>query len=183
MKKKTMLTLLVLTVLFIAIGSSALWATKQTNIAMVLWRGITEAEKGFQARLKESDQYDVQFTVFDANQDKKNLAKIIEDLDTNKYDLIYTFGTTVTKQVKNKVKDVPVVFNIVSRPVKAKVIDSWEHSGSNVTGASNAVPMASAFNSLSKVLYIGRLGFLYNSQEANSKIQLEEVEKLQEIFG
>ena len=71
----------------------------------------------------------------------------------------------------------------MSRPVKAKIIDSWEHSGSNVTGASNAVPMASAFNTLSKVMYIGRLGFIYNPKEANSRIQRDELAKLQDTFG
>ena len=109
--------------------------------------------------------------MFDAKQNKKELARIIQNLDPNKYRLIYSFGTTVTKTLKNKITDKPIVFNIVSRPVKAKVIESWEHSGSNVTGASNAVPMASAFNSLSKVMYIGRLGFIYNPKEANSRIQ------------
>jgi putative ABC transport system substrate-binding protein len=43
--------------------------------------------------------------------------------------------------------------------------------------------MASAFNTLSKVMYIGRLGFVYNPNEANSRIQRDEVAKLQEKFG
>ena len=150
---------------------------------MVLWRGITDAEKGFQAKMKKFEEFDINFTIFNANQDKKNLARIIDSLDKDKYDLIYSFGTTVTKALKSKIKDRPIVFNIVSRPVKANVIDSWEHSGCNITGASNAVPMDSAFSSLSKVMYIGRLGFLYNPKEANSKIQRDEVEKLQKKFG
>jgi putative ABC transport system substrate-binding protein len=150
---------------------------------MILWRGMTEAEKGFQTELNKSNKFNFQYTVFDANQSKTELAKILENLDVDKYRLIYSFGTTVTKTVKSKISDTPIVFNIVSRPVKARIIDSWEHSGSNVTGASNAVPMASAFNTLSKVMYIGRLGFVYNPKEANSVIQRDEVAKLQEKFG
>lgn len=183
MKKNTKLYLLLMTVMFFMVSIMPSWAEKRVGIAMILWRGMTEAEKGFQARLMESPEYHFEFTVLNANQDKKKLDRIINELDTSKYQLIYSFGTTVTKTLKQRITNLPIVFNIVSRPVKANVIDSWEHSGCNITGASNAVPMGSAFNTLSKVLYIGRLGFMYNPKEANSRIQRDEVEKLQEKFG
>lgn len=183
MKKNTKLILLMMTLMLLMAGVVPSFAQEKVDIAMILWRGMTEAEKGFQDQLKESEQYDFHFTVFDADQNKSELARIIDDLDASQYRLIYSFGTTVTETLKNKVKDVPIVFNIVSRPVKAGIIDTWEHSGNNVTGASNAVPMESAFSTLSNVMYIGRLGFLYNPKEANSKIQRDELEELQGKFG
>lgn len=157
--------------------------TKQVKIAMVLWRGETQAEKGFKTRMMASRKYKVDFTIFNAAQDKNRLEKIIRELDTNWYHLIYSFGTTVTKQLKQRITDLPIVFNIVSRPVKANIIDSWDNSGCNVVGASNAVPMASAFRTLNKVLTIGRLGFIYNPREDNSRIQRDEVKKLEKEFG
>jgi putative ABC transport system substrate-binding protein len=184
MKKKTRWLFLFVPLVLLFVGSVPTWsAGRNVDIAMVLWRGVTEAEKGFLARMEAEKKYNVDFTVFDANQDKKKLSKIIGSLNPDKYELIYSFGTTVTKTLKKTVSHKPIVFNIVARPVKAKVIESWERSGCNVTGASNAVPMSSAFNSLSKVLYIGRLGFIYNPKEANSMIQRDEVEKLQKEFG
>ena len=183
MKINTKLAVGLIVLMMVVVSALPSWAGEKVNIAMILWRGMTEAEKGFQAGMLESEQYDFEFTVFNANQSKKKLNRIIDELDTSKYQLIYSFGTTVTKTLKTKITDIPIVFNIVSRPVKAKVIDSWEDSGCNVTGASNAVPMASAFNTLSKVMYIGRLGFLYNPKEANSRIQRDEVQNLQEKFG
>jgi putative ABC transport system substrate-binding protein len=183
MKKVSKLYSIVLAVVLIFASVAPSLAREKIHIAMLLWRGMTEAEKGFQSQLNESEEYEFQFTVLDANQDKKELARIIDNLDTSQYHLIYSFGTTVTKTLKSKVTDIPIVFNIVSRPVKAGVIDSWEHSGSNITGASNAVPMGSAFNTLSNVMYIGRLGFVYNPKEANSKIQRDELEMLQSKFN
>lgn len=167
----------------VMLSTTAVFAKNDVHIAMVLWRGVTEAEQGFQAQLKESGEFGCHFEIFDANQDKKKLKTIIQALDPSKYDLIYAFGTTVTKMLKQRVSDRPIVFNIVSRPIKAKVIDSWENSGSNVTGASNAVPMHSAFSTVSRVLKIRRLGFLYNPKEDNSKIQRDEIEGLQGKFG
>ncbi len=183
MKKRSKMYSVVLAVILIFASVAPSWAREQVHIAMVLWRGMTEAEHGFQTQLKESEEYEFKYTVFDANQDKKMLADIINNLDTSQYQLIYSFGTTVTKTLQAKVKDTPIVFNIVSRPVKAGIIDDWDHSGSNITGASNAVPMGSAFNTLSNVMYIGRLGFVYNPKEANSKIQRDELEMLQDKFN
>ncbi len=183
MKKISKLYPVLLAVILIFASVAPSWAREQVHIAMVLWRGMTEAENGFQSQLNESEEYEFKFTVFDANQDKKELTRIIDNLDASQYNLIYSFGTTVTKTLKNKVTDIPIVFNIVSRPMKAGIIDSWENSGSNITGASNAVPMGSAFNTLSNVMYIGRLGFVYNPKEANSKIQRDELELLQDKFN
>ena len=183
MKINTKFAVGLIALMLVVVSAVPLSAGEKVNIAMILWRGVTEAEKGFQAGMLESERYEIEYTIFNANQNKKKLNQIIDELDTSKYQLIYSFGTTVTKTLKSKVKDTPIVFNIVSRPVKAKVIDSWDDSGCNVTGASNAVPMASAFNTLSKVMYIGRLGFLYNPKEANSRIQRDEVKNLQDKFG
>jgi putative ABC transport system substrate-binding protein len=183
MKGNMVFKTLIMTFVLLVISAAPSWARKNVDVAMVLWRGMTEAEKGFQSQLNESERYNFNFTVFDANQDKNELNRIIDQLDATKYQIIYSFGTTVTKTLKSKVKDIPIVFNIVSRPVKAKIIESWEHSGCNVTGASNAVPMASAFNTLSKVMRIGRLGFMYNPKEANSIIQRDEVDTLQDKFS
>ena len=183
MKYLVKLALLLVAVLLFNLTVSPAFSKSEANIAMVLWRGMTEAEKGFQSYLTESGACLCGFEVFDAGQDKAKLAQIVHDLDAEKYDLIYSFGTTVTKTLKKEITDRPIVFNIVSRPIKAKVINSWENSGSNVTGASNAVPMKSAFSTLSRVMKIRRLGFLYNPKEMNSVIQRDEIEKLQGEFG
>jgi putative methionine-R-sulfoxide reductase with GAF domain len=184
-KISTKLALLMTILMVLAWGNAttSVWARENADIAMILWREMTEAEKGFQAELNKSKKFNFKYTVLDANQSKTELLKILDNLDIDKYRLIYSFGTTVTKTVKSKIADKPIVFNIVSRPVKAKIIDSWDHSGSNVTGASNAVPMASAFNTLSKVMYIGRLGFVYNPKETNSRIQRDEDMLLETILA
>jgi len=92
------------------------------------------------------------------------------------------FGTTVTDFVKAKVKDKPIVFNAVSRPIETGLIKTWEHSGNNVTGVSNAVPAASLFVTISKVLPIKRLGFMYNPKEPNAAVQLTDMLMLQNDY-
>ena len=182
-KKMGVISFFMVVISVLLIGEAPAHRTKQVNIAMVLWRGETQAEKGFQSKLMASQKYKIKFTIFDAAQDKTKLDHIIENLDTSRYHLIYSFGTTVTQQLKNRISDLPIVFNIVSRPVKANIIDSWDNSGCNIVGASNTVPMASAFHTLNKILHIGRLGVVYNPREVNSIIQRDEVKKLETEFG
>jgi putative ABC transport system substrate-binding protein len=182
-KKMGLISVFIVVTSILLMGEAPAHRTKQVNIAMILWRGETQAEKGFQSRLMASPKYKVKFTIFDAAQDKTKLNHIIENLETSRYHLIYSFGTTVTQQLKNRITDLPIVFNIVSRPVKANIIDSWDNSGCNIVGASNTVPMASAFHTLNKILHIGRLGVIYNPREVNSIIQRDEVKKLEKEFG
>ncbi len=156
---------------------------KNVRVAMILWRGETPAEKGFMDELNKEKGLRFDFTAFNADQDNDKLKKIIAGLDSSRYDLIYTFGTTVTKAVMTKVKDRPVIFNIVARPVETGIIKSREDSGNNLTGASNTVPMDSAFKTMSLVIHIRKLGFIYNREEINSEVQKQEIEKLQRKYG
>ena len=72
-------------------------ARERVEIAMVLWRGETEAEKGFREKLAASPDYEVVITAFDAGQNKEKLDRILAGLDPKRFRLAYTFGTMVTR--------------------------------------------------------------------------------------
>lgn len=77
-------------------------STWALSIAMVVWRGETDAEKGFVDELKALG-YQPTITVYNAQQNQRTLALMVrKELRNNidQYDYIYTFGTTVTKVVK-----------------------------------------------------------------------------------
>jgi ABC-type uncharacterized transport system substrate-binding protein len=57
---------------------SVLASAKDLKIAMILWRGETEAEKGFQRGLKEFG-YSVQYTVMNAGQDRTELGRLLRE--------------------------------------------------------------------------------------------------------
>jgi putative ABC transport system substrate-binding protein len=176
---KSKLCVLLVTCVLAAACAAPAWSREKVSIAMVLWRGTTDSEKGFQIRLKEFPQYDFTFTVFDPNQYKNELTRIVNSLEPRKYTAIYAFGTTVVQELKKKFKDTPIIFTAVSRPVEAGLVKSWEHSDNNVTGVSNAVPMKSLITTLSQILKVKRLGLLYNPKEPNAVIQQGEHQRLQ----
>ena len=150
---------------------------------MVLWRGETEAEKGFRERLAESPDFDVRITVFDANQRKDALNRILDSIDGRRYRLLYTFGTLVTQAALRKKYEIPVIFNVVQRPVEGRVAKSMEAPGGRATGASNIVPMESAFLTLNNMMTIRKLGFIYSSHDPAPRYQLADIRKQEKRFG
>ena len=77
-----------------------------------------------------------------------------------------------------EIKNIPIVFAIVSDPVGAGIAASKESSGNNVTGASHLVPFDSQYKALSRVKKISKLGIIYNPKEANSIIARDQMKRL-----
>ena len=105
--KKLLLVLLSFSSITLAFPNHwGLASAKDLKIAMILWRGETEAEKGFQQGLKEFG-YSVQYTVMNAGQDRTELGRLLrEELNPklNDFDYIYVFGTTVASATKSIVR-------------------------------------------------------------------------------
>jgi putative ABC transport system substrate-binding protein len=152
------------------------------TIAMITWRGETDAEKGFVDGVRQN-RPEIAITRFHAGQDMKRLERIIAQIRQHPVDLIYVFGTTATQTVLRRITKIPVVFNIVSEPVAAGIIQSWEHSGNNAVGVSNQVPLDNQFKALKKVIPFKRLGIIYNPREPNSLIQRDIAFQLQQSLA
>jgi ABC-type uncharacterized transport system substrate-binding protein len=170
----TMVTLLVLVGLLVPLDVSAPRAAgKNLRIAVVLWRGETEAEKGFRDGLKEQG-FAADYVVMNAKQDRSELGRLLREdlkakLDT--FDYVYAWGTTVTLATKTIVQDkVPVVFNIVADPVGAGLVKSQEASGGNIAGVTNEVSLTLQLQTALQVAPIRRLGILFNPREKNAML-------------
>jgi ABC-type uncharacterized transport system substrate-binding protein len=124
-----------LTVIFLS--DSALMPVTEENgqkeylVYMVLWRGVTDAEKGFMDYFK-THKIPARFIIKDCKNDKKKLPAILNDIRKTRPDLIYTFGTTATKFIAGSagdhtadknILDIPIIFNIVAKPVESGLVD------------------------------------------------------------
>lgn len=167
-------------VLLILFFSNAM--AEDHRIAVVTWRGETLAEKGLEKGL-EAFQGPLILEKYNADQSLEKLGTIIQGLKHNPPQVIYTYGTTVTKQVLTHIKNQPVVFNIVNRPVRCGIIKSWEASGNNATGASNQISVKNQLSTLKKAIDFKKLGVIYNPLEQNSRIQRDIAKNLEKEFG
>jgi putative ABC transport system substrate-binding protein len=168
-------------ILLAVFGHAPIASAKDLNIAMVLWRGETPAEKGFQDGLKALG-YLVQYTVMNAGQDRTELGRLLREelnLKLNNFDYIYVFGTTVASATKSIVQDkVPQIFNIVADPVGAGLVQSAESSGGNIAGVTNEIPLPLQMQTALKIVPFKRLGLLFNPREKNSMLVRDKISEV-----
>jgi putative ABC transport system substrate-binding protein len=71
---------------------------------------------------------------------------------------------------------VPVVFAAVTDPVAAKLVTSWEPSGTNVTGVSDELPLEPQIDLMKKLVpNVKTVGYVYSPGEVNSTVILEKL--------
>lgn len=180
---KTLIHSMVLVVVSILIASHVVFASDTLHIALIVWRGETEAEQGFKDELKALG-YTVHYTVKNANQDHEALGQLLQrDIVPNlrEFDYIYTFGTTVSKRTQAVIRnEVPQLFNVVTDPVGAGIVKSLQAPGGNISGATSGIPLIMQIEAARQILPFQRLGLLFNPREKNAMLareQLQEVAK------
>jgi putative tryptophan/tyrosine transport system substrate-binding protein len=166
----------------LACTSAAFGADQRHTVLMILYRGATEAERGFMDYLKS--RLPVDFVMRDASADRSRIAEFVTEAKLMRPSLIYAFGTTVALEVvgaadkidpTRHITDIPVVFNIVADPVGAGLARGFVATGRNVTGVSHLVPMATQLKTIRRMHPMKRLGVVYNPQEANSVLAVREL--------
>jgi putative ABC transport system substrate-binding protein len=120
--------------------------------------------------------YDVQSAATDPNL----AATIAQSFVTQGVDLICAIATPCAQAAALAVNetDIPVVFNSVTNPVVAGLVDSWTVPGGQVTGVSDLAPVEPQLELIEDILVannitFGTLGVIYNPGEANSVYQVD----------
>jgi putative ABC transport system substrate-binding protein len=167
-------------IIFILIQAVPVSATDQElRVAMLLWRGETEAEEGFKTGLKELGYHAI-FEIHDADQNLSRLGDILRSINNNliSYDYIYTFGTTVSRRAKVIIGGkLPQIFNIVTDPVGAGIIDSLDSPGSTIGGGSDRISISQQLDEVRQLITFKKLGFFFNPREKNSLIARDELHR------
>ncbi len=183
--KNTVFRLLFLTLVILLVVSNSLLASeKSLTIAMILWRGETRAESGFKDGLKELG-YSAEYIIVNADQDIKKLGVLLSKLKPkfDNFDYIYTFGTTVSRRTRVIINDrVPQIFNVVTDPVGAGIVQGMKSSGGNISGMSNAIPISVQIKSALEVIKFNKLGIFFNPREKNSMIIRKELYNIAKDF-
>jgi len=111
-------------------------------------------------------------------------AQIARKFVGDKPDAIVAIATPSAQAVVAATKDVPVVFSAVTDPVAAKLVKSWEPSGTNVTGVSDLLKLEPQVELIKKVVpNAKRVGMVYNPGEANSVVVVKQLKELLPKMG
>ncbi|WP_425666795.1 ABC transporter substrate binding protein [Vibrio tubiashii] len=166
------------------------FAAEKKHVVMILWRGVTDAEKGFMEYL--SSKMPVSYTLLDAKRDRETLSNYINNIDSYDADLVYTFGTTTTLSLLGtedkptsfrQHSNTPVVFSIVTDPVGSKIISDDNSQHRNFTGVSHIVPHKVQFNAIQKLPNISTMGIVFNPLENNAVITARKIQMLSAKFS
>lgn len=133
--------------------------------------------QGFVDGLKEAGYVDGQNIKIDfqnAQGEQANCVTIAEKLINDKDDLIFAIATPAAQAVANLTTTIPVVISSVTDPASAKLVNSNEMPGTNVTGTSDLTPCAAQMRLLKKIFPDAKtVGMLFCSSEQNSRFQID----------
>lgn len=120
--------------------------------------------------------YSVDFK--NAQGENSNADQIVSKFVSDDVDLIYAIATNAAQSAYNLAEDkkIPVVFNAVTDPVAAGLVDSMEVPGGHVSGVSDISPVEKQLKIVSEIMpNAKKVGILYNIGEANSISQIETI--------
>jgi len=131
----------------------------------------------------EGENIEIDFQ--NAQGEQRNLKTISQQLAESS-DVVLAIATPSAQSLVNTTQTTPVIFSAVTDPVSAKLVESREHPGGNVTGTSDQSSDAilTQINLIKKVLPKAKsIGILYTQSEPNSVVQKDEAKRLLEEKG
>ena len=138
---------------------------------------LDAAREGF---LEELDREEISYKLIDhrAGGDISLIPQLASDLKIKGADLVYTIGTPAAQGVYNIVNDRPILFTAVTAPLGAGLVDPETKTGSNITGVSDYVDPARVIDDFLKIYPETKtFATMYNTNEQNSLVQVEALEK------
>jgi len=127
----------------------------------------------------------IEIDLQNAQGEQRNLKTISQQLAESS-DVVLAIATPSAQSLANTTQTTPVIFSAVTDPVSAKLVESREHPGGNVTGTSDqsSDAISTQINLIKKVLPKAKtIGILYTQSEPNSVVQKDEAKRLLEEKG
>ncbi len=187
---KKLSILLILVFCFAVSAASSVFADDVIQIGvlqLVEHPALDAAYQGFIDGLAEAGFVDgekIEIDFRNAQADQSNLMTMSERFVKNNVDLILAIATPAAQSVASATSTIPVLFTAVTDPVAARLVESWEKPGLNVTGVSDIGPIDKQIELVKELLPDAKvLGVIYNSSEVNSEVQAKQAEEYAKEMG
>jgi putative ABC transport system substrate-binding protein len=152
---------------------------------------LDASREGFIAALKDNGYVDgetAEIEYLSAQGDPSTVNTIAQKFASDKKDAILAISTPSAQSLVKATEgtDIPVFFTAITDPLKAKLVDSIEKPGKNVTGYSDTHPDAikNAMAALKQLFpEAKKIGIIYNSGEDNSVVNVENAKAALDSLG
>ena len=156
-------------------------------VQLVEHNALDAANRGFVDGLKARGYEEGKNLTIDrqnAQADQSNLQNIAQRFVSDKVDLICAIATPAAQSVANVTKDIPIVGTAITDYVSAKLVQSNEKPGGNVTGTSDLNPIKKQIDLLMQLYPNAKvIGTVYSSSEINSETQIKAMKEYAESKG
>lgn len=146
-------------------------------IQIVEHQALDSARQGFLEALKENgyeEGKNLKVDYQNAQGDQSTLNSIATKFASSKPDLILAIATPSAQAMASVTSDIPILITAVTDPVDAKLADSLEKPGHNITGTTDMNPVKEQFELLKKLVpQAQKVGVIYNAGEPNSVTQVK----------
>ena len=137
---------------------------------------LDNALKGFQDRLKE-EGIEAEVEVENLQGDQALTTTAPKKYESDEYKLIYAISTPAAQGAKTALPNKNIIYSAVTDPVEAGLIEAPDKI-TNITGVNDAVSAKEQIESFLKIYPdIKTVGTIFSTNEANSKVQVEALEK------
>jgi putative ABC transport system substrate-binding protein len=173
--RRAALALAVAAAAAVAATATSSFAAAQKSVALtaiVEHPALDAARDGVRDELKAAGYEagkNLKFEYQSAQGNTGTAAQIARKYAGARPDVIVAIATPSAQAVVAATKDIPVVFSAVTDPVAAKLVKSWDASGTNVTGVSDLSPLDKHLDLVKQLVPAAkRVGVIYSPGEANS---------------
>jgi len=190
--KKTLIIVLVLALaLAMAMaGCTAQAAKSNAKIGIIQYVehvALDSARDGFIKALSDKGYVDGKNITIDlqnAQADQSNLSTISDRFVSNKVDLVLAIATPAAQSIAGKTTTIPILATAITDFVSAKLVNSNEAPGGNVSGTTDMNPIKEQIDLLVKLVPNAKtVGVIYTSSEDNSILQAAIAKKAIEALG
>lgn len=148
---------------------------------------LDAATEGFKQAFADAGYVEGETVEFDeqnAQGEQANAVTIAQNFASSDLDLVLAVATPAAQAAAQAILDTPVLFTAVTDAVSAELVDSNEEPGANITGTSDAAPMAEQFELLRQLVPdAATVGIVYSSGEVNSEVQVAAAEEVADELG
>ncbi len=189
MKKTVILVLSMALVIVLSLaGCSGKSEVKTIGIIQYVEHvALDAARDGFVDALSDNgytDGENIEIDVQNAQADQSNLSTISDRFVSNNVDLVLAIATPAAQSIAGKTTEIPILGTAITDYEAAKLVESNEAPGGNVSGTTDMNPIKEQIELLVKMVPDARtVGVIYTSSEDNSIVQAAIAREVIEEMG
>lgn len=161
----------------------------EITIGVIQWAqhpALNESLEGMQEGLKSAGLENANIQVKIVNEDASTATMAANQFVSQGVDLIFAIATPAAQTALVAVEgtDIPVVFSAVTVAKKAGLVEDVSAPEGNITGVSDLPPVQKQLELMKHMVpNLSNVGILFNTSEANSTSQIEEVKEIAKPLG